>query len=98
MNKTATMEAVEVPAGAIRLNGDLRVPAGTQGLVIFAHGSASSRFCRTNRQVADFLGERHFATLLLDLPTSQEEAIDVHTAEYRFDIARLGPRVSAAAD
>jgi pimeloyl-ACP methyl ester carboxylesterase len=98
MNKTATMEAVEVPTGTIRLNGDLRVPAGAQGLVIFAHGSGSSRFSTRNRQVADFLGERHFATLLLDLLTSQEEAVDVHTAEYRFDIARLGPRVSAAAD
>jgi pimeloyl-ACP methyl ester carboxylesterase len=98
MNKTATVEAVEVPVGAIRLNGDLRVPAGAQGLVIFAHGSGSSRFSRRNRQVADFLGERHFATLLLDLLTPQEEAVDIHTAEYRFDIARLGPRVSAAAD
>jgi pimeloyl-ACP methyl ester carboxylesterase len=98
MNKTATIEAVEVPVGAVRLKADLRVPAAAQGLVIFAHGSGSSRFSRRNRQVAEFLVERHFATLLLDLLTSEEEAIDIHTAEYRFDIARLGPRVSAAAD
>lgn len=98
MNKTATIEAVEVPVGATTLKADLRVPAGAHGLVIFAHGSGSSRFSRRNRQVADFLGERRLATLLLDLLTSQEEAIDVDTAEYRFDIARLGPRVSAAAD
>jgi putative phosphoribosyl transferase len=98
MSKTATIEAVEVPVGATTLKADLRVPARAQGLVIFAHGSGSSRFSTRNRQVADFLGERGFATLLLDLLTSQEEAIDVDTAEYRFDIARLGPRVSAAAD
>jgi hypothetical protein len=76
----------------------LRVPAAAKGLVIFAHGSGSSRFSRRNRQVAAFLGERGFATLLLDLLTAQEEAIDERTTEYRFDIPRLGPRVSAAAD
>lgn len=93
-----TIRAVEVPVGATTLKGDLRVPPEAKGLVIFAHGSGSSRFSRRNRQVAEFLGERGFATLLLDLLTSDEEAIDVQTAEYRFDIARLGPRVSAAAD
>jgi dienelactone hydrolase len=98
MGKTATVEAVEVPAGTAILKGDLRVPVGAKGLVIFAHGSGSSRFSRRNRQVAEFLGERGFATLLLDLLTAQEEIIDEGTAEYRFDIARLGPRVSAAAD
>jgi dienelactone hydrolase len=102
MSKTTmpagTIKAVEVPVGATTLNADLRVPPGAKGLVIFAHGSGSSRFSARNRQVAEFLGERGFATLLLDLLTSDEEAIDVHTAEYRFDIARLGPRVSAAAD
>ena len=61
-------------------------------------GSGSSRFSSRNRQVAEFLGGRGFATLLLDLLTVQEEAIDEETTEYRFDIARLGPRVSAAAD
>lgn len=98
MSKVVTIEAVEIPVGAITLQADLRVPGDAQGLVIFAHGSGSSRFSTRNRQVAEFLGERGFATLLLDLLTSQEEAIDMHTAEYRFDIARLGPRVSAAAD
>jgi dienelactone hydrolase len=74
------------------------MPPGAKGLVIFAHGSGSSRFSTRNRQVADFLDERGFATLLLDLLTPDEEAIDIQTAEYRFDIPRLGPRVSAAAD
>jgi dienelactone hydrolase len=98
MNKTAAIEAVEVPAGAATLKADLRVPAGSKGLVIFAHGSGSSRFSSRNRQVAEFLGERGFATLLLDLLTAREEAVDERTMEYRFDIPRLGPRVSAAAD
>jgi pimeloyl-ACP methyl ester carboxylesterase len=98
MNRTAAIEAVEVPAGAATLKADLRVPSGANGLVIFAHGSGSSRFSRRNRQVAEFLGERRFATLLLDLLTEKEEAVDEVTAEYRFDIARLGSRVSAAAD
>jgi pimeloyl-ACP methyl ester carboxylesterase len=98
MNKTDAIEAVEVLAGAATLKADLRMPAAAKGLVIFAHGSGSSRFSRRNRQVAEFLGERGFATLLLDLLTAQEEIVDARTSEYRFDIARLGPRVSAAAD
>lgn len=98
MKKTTGIEAVDVPAGAATLKADLRVPPAAQGLVIFAHGSGSSRFSGRNRRVAEFLGERGFATLLLDLLTTQEEAVDDRTAEYRFDIARLGPRVSAAAD
>jgi dienelactone hydrolase len=98
MSKTATMEAVEIPVGATTLNADLRVPPNAEGLVIFAHGSGSSRFSRRNRQVAEFLGDRGFATLLLDLLTAEEEAVDERTSEFRFDIPRLGPRVSTAAD
>jgi len=94
----ASVQAVQVPVGADTLNADLRMPADARGLVIFAHGSGSGRFSVRNRQVADFLGERGFATLLLDLLTPQEEAVDLRTAQYRFDIPRLGPRVSAAAD
>jgi dienelactone hydrolase len=89
---------VELSAGAATLKADLRIPALAHGLVIFAHGSGSSRFSRRNREVAEFLGERGFATLLLDLLTPEEEAVDVETSEFRFDIPRLGPRVSAAAD
>jgi dienelactone hydrolase len=93
-----TIEAVEIPVAAAILKADLRVPKDAQGLVIFAHGSGSSRFSARNRQVAEFLGERGFATLLLDLLTAREERIDADTAEYRFDIPRLGSRVSTAAD
>jgi dienelactone hydrolase len=98
MTTIATIQAVEIPVGAIELHADLRVPPDPEGLVIFAHGSGSSRFSRRNRQVAEYLAQHGFATLLLDLLTAEEEAVDERTAEYRFDIARLGPRVSAAAD
>ncbi|HEY8535963.1 MAG TPA: dienelactone hydrolase family protein [Vicinamibacterales bacterium] len=77
---------------------DLRMPENARGIVIFAHGSGSSRFSTRNRRVAEYLGQQRFATLLLDLLTPDEEAIDVRTAGFRFDIGRLGPRVSAAAD
>ena len=96
--KTITAQPVEIAAGGAALNGDLRIPLDARGLVIFAHGSGSSRFSTRNRQVAEFLDRQRFATLLLDLLTPQEEAIDVRTRQYRFDIERLGPRVSAAAD
>jgi pimeloyl-ACP methyl ester carboxylesterase len=68
------------------------------GLVIFAHGSGSSRLSGRNRAVARTLVEGSYATLLLDLLTPDEEAVDVHTREYRFDIERLGHRVVAAVD
>ena len=96
--KTITAQPVEISAGGAALSGDLRIPLDARGLVIFAHGSGSSRFSTRNRQVAEFLDRQGFATLLLDLLTPQEEAIDVRTRQYRFDIERLGPRVSAAAD
>lgn len=89
---------VEIRAGVDVLNADLRLPPHARGLVIFAHGSGSSRFSSRNRKVAEFLHGQGFATLLLDLLTPEEEAIDVLTQQYRFDIGRLGPRVSAAAD
>jgi putative phosphoribosyl transferase len=89
---------VEIRAGVDVLSGDLRMPPHPRGLVIFAHGSGSSRFSSRNRKVAEFLYAEGFATLLLDLLTPHEEAIDVQTQQYRFDIDRLGPRVSAAAD
>jgi putative phosphoribosyl transferase len=92
------VDAVRIPDGTELLDGDLHIPADARGLVIFAHGSGSSRFSRRNRQVAEFLNRGEFATLLLDLLTPAEESIDVRTAEYRFDIPLLGRRVVAATD
>jgi dienelactone hydrolase len=80
------------------LDGDLHVPHQATGIVIFAHGSGSSRFSRRNRKVAAGLQRNGYATLLLDLLTRREEAVDEVTAEFRFDINLLGRRVIAAAD
>ena len=90
--------AVTIPAGDALVQGDLMVPPAPAGLVIFAHGSGSSRFSVRNRSVAEVLQHAGFATLLLDLLTPAEEAVDVYTREYRFDIERLGRRVVAAVD
>jgi putative phosphoribosyl transferase len=83
--------------GAI-LHGDLSIPADARGLIIFAHGSGSSRHSQRNRAVADVLVHAKLATLLLDLLTREEEQTDVVTAEFRFDIPLLADRVLAAID
>ena len=90
--------AVQIKAGRVLIDGDLTVPPEAAGLVVFAHGSGSSRFSRRNRSVAQVLQGGGYATLLLDLLTREEEAIDERTRQYRFDVARLGDRVVAAID
>ena len=90
--------AVEVPTGRVTLHGDLSVPAHARAVVLFAHGSGSSRFSSRNKRVASLLHERGFATLLIDLLTPNEEALDVHTGEFRFDIGRLAERLVGAAE
>jgi pimeloyl-ACP methyl ester carboxylesterase len=90
--------AVRIKAGRVLIEGDLTVPPTAAGLVVFAHGSGSSRFSRRNRSVAQVLYGGGYATLLLDLLTREEEAIDERTREYRFDVDRLGHRVVAAID
>lgn len=95
---TDHVEHIQVPIERGQLAADLVVPPHPKGLVIFAHGSGSSRFSSRNRQVADVLNRGEFATLLLDLLTPGEESIDMRTAEYRFDIPLLGRRVIAATD
>lgn len=94
----AIADAVRIPVESIFLDGDLHVPRPCSGLVIFAHGSGSGRFSPRNRRVAASLESAGFATLLLDLLTREEEAVDMRTREFRFDIDRLGRRVVAAAD
>jgi pimeloyl-ACP methyl ester carboxylesterase len=92
------IDAVQIPDGSARLDGDLRIPPAATGLVIFAHGSGSSRFSPRNRQVAEALDCARFATLLLDLLTKDEESIDAYSREFRFDIPRLGRRMISATD
>lgn len=90
--------AVEVSAAGARLAGDLVVPDGARGVVLFAHGSGSSRHSPRNREVADGLQRTGFGTLLMDLLTPDEERIDVRTRELRFDIPLLARRLTAAVD
>jgi dienelactone hydrolase len=91
-------QLVQVPAGAGTLDGNLGVPAGARGIVLFAHGSGSSRHSPRNRYVAGVLREAGFATLLMDLLTADEEAIDLQTQRLRFDISLLADRLVGATD
>lgn len=85
--------AVTVPAGSILLEGDLSVPTAAEGVVLFAHGSGSSRKSPRNRYVADLLNESSLATLLIDLLTEDEYEVDLQTAHLRFDIPLLSQRL-----
>jgi putative phosphoribosyl transferase len=87
---------VRIRAGPATLEGDLQVPEGAVGVVLFAHGSGSSRHSRRNRYVAGELQAAGLATLLIDLLTPEEEAVDQHTAHLRFDIPLLAERLVAA--
>jgi putative phosphoribosyl transferase len=89
---------VRVPAGDVMLEGDLSVPAAAHGVVLFAHGSGSSRHSPRNRYVARTLNEAKLATLLLDLLTPEEEAADRRTGHLRFDIGLLADRLIHATD
>jgi dienelactone hydrolase len=89
-------EQIKVHTAGVGLTGDLAVPANATGIVIFAHGSGSSRLSPRNRKVAAELQRRGLATLLLDLLTMEEEAHDMQTAALRFDIDMLAPRLIAA--
>lgn len=89
---------VQIPIREITLEGMLQVPQDAQGLVIFAHGSGSSRHSSRNQQVARLLQEAGLATLLFDLLTAAEEQIDLRTRHLRFNIELLASRVVGATD
>jgi putative phosphoribosyl transferase len=89
---------VHLMMGTVRLEGNLHVPADAHGIVLFAHGSGSSRHSPRNRFVAGVLQEGGLATLLIDLLTSDEERIDARTAHLRFDIGMLASRLAGAAE
>ena len=89
---------VRVDAGRVTLEGDLSVPSHARAVVLFAHGSGSSRFSSRNKRVAAFFNDSAFATLLIDLLTPNEDEIDAHTREYRFDIGRLAERLIGAVE
>jgi dienelactone hydrolase len=85
-------------AGSVTLEGNLGVPKGAKGVVLFAHGSGSSRHSPRNRYVAQVLREGGLATLLIDLLTVEEEAIDLQTRRLRFDIDLLATRLVGTTD
>ena len=89
---------VYVNAGRVALEGNLLIPDGARGLVMFAHGSGSSRFSSRNRYVADVLRRSGVGTLLIDLLTRDEESIDLRTAHLRFDIGLLADRLVGASE
>jgi putative phosphoribosyl transferase len=84
---------VTVALDSIRLDGDLSVPTAAKGVVLFAHGSGSSRHSPRNRYVADVLNEGGLATLLIDLLTADEQEVDLQTGHLRFDIPFLARRL-----
>lgn len=91
-------QTVRLPVGDVTLEGDLVLPRGATSLVIFAHGSGSSRHSPRNREVATTLNDAGIGTLLFDLLTRAEERVDRATLSLRFDIPRLAERVVGAVD
>ena len=87
------MNEVHIPAGRATLAGNLNIPVNAAALVLFAHGSGSSRHSPRNQFVARTLNDAGLATLLFDLLTPEEELVDTRTAELRFDIDLLAERL-----
>ncbi|MBL8187738.1 MAG: alpha/beta hydrolase [Acidobacteria bacterium] len=88
-------QEVIISLGSISLRGTLQLPAESSGLILFAHGSGSSRFSPRNRFVAQVMHEAMLGTLLFDLLTPEEETIDLQTRHLRFDIPLLARRLVA---
>jgi putative phosphoribosyl transferase len=94
MKKAAKDEyVVTIPSGRVAINGNLTIPQKARGIVLFAHGSGSSRFSPRNTKVAREINASGIATLLIDLLTEDEEAEDMYTGEYRFNIDLLARRL-----
>lgn len=98
MQKDTAEREVHITAGTVILEGSLTVPEGAGGAVLFAHGSGSSRHSPRNRYVARLLNQARLATLLVDLLTREEEAVDLRTAHLRFDIGLLAQRLIGVTD
>lgn len=89
---------VMVETDTVDLPGDLVIPENCKALIVFAHGSGSSRFSERNRKVAGFLNKAGLGTLLFDLLTAREQEIDEDTCEYRFNVDLLGVRLTQTVD
>lgn len=95
---STTSDTIDVFTDRVRLVADRVVPDAARGVVLFAHGSGSSRLSPRNREVARLLREAGLGTLLLDLLTDDEEAADSRSGEFRFDVPLLGQRLVGAID
>ncbi len=93
MKVQSVEQVVHIPIGKIELEGELMIPVDAKGIVLFVHGSGSSRFSPRNQFVARFLRGKQLGTLLIDLLTEEEEKIDRLTREIRFDIELLTNRL-----
>lgn len=89
---------VAITVGPVEIDGNLVIPEDAAGMVLFAHGSGSSRFSPRNRFVAELLHQQKLATLLIDLLTPEEDAVDQQTGELRFNIPLLSERLVGATD
>jgi dienelactone hydrolase len=95
MRPLAQAQTLRIPASGAILNADLVIPVDAKGIILFAHGSGSSRHSHRNQFVARILQESNFGTLLMDLLTEEEEHVDNKTRELRFDIDLLAERLTA---
>jgi putative phosphoribosyl transferase len=98
MGSTGEERLVRIEAGSVLLEGNLSLPEGARGIVLFAHGSGSSRLSPRNRHVAKLLNQARLATLLVDLLSPEEEAVDLRTAQLRFNIGLLAERLVGITD
>jgi dienelactone hydrolase len=98
MKRQIESRSISIPIGTDRIDGDLNIHSGSRAVVLFAHGSGSSRHSPRNKHVAQMLNRAGFSTLLLDLLTPDEEVIDQRNAHLRFDIPFLAERLVAATD
>ena len=87
---------MRIPTGTIELEGNLGLVDGAEGVVLFAHGSGSGRSSPRNLYVARVLSQADLSTLLIDLLTAKEEAVDLRTRQLRFDIGVLAERLVGA--
>src|SRR5205807_5533608 len=94
--QSVTMNEVRIPAGRAMLDGSLEIVDQATGLVLFVHGSGSSRHSPRNQFVASTLNQAGLATLLFDLLTPEEESVDLYTRKHRFDIGLLAERLVCA--
>src|SRR5271169_3588346 len=89
---------MKIPVGEVKVEGTLTLPSGVKGVVLFAHGSGSSRFSPRNQYVAKEFNKAKIGTLLFDLLTNEEDQTDLETGEYRFNIKLLAERLVGATE